>query len=181
MDIDTLPLREKAIALKLLDLLPDISSKIVLLAPATNRGMFRNYISIFGKHISSYNLSDIYFSNRLNKSVIQNYEEKFAKGSFKLSIQLLKPFILPYLPNDKKIIIIGSFADRGIILNDLVKMGNDLGATTVIFPNICHAMMLDPDCIIVAETILGVIQNKKQEVEKYRICKRENDQKSSLD
>lgn len=102
MDIDTLPLREKAIALKLLDLLPDISSKIVLLAPATNRGMFRNYISIFGKHISSYNLSDIYFSNRLNKSVIQNYEEKFAKGSFKLSIQLLKPFILPYLPNDKK-------------------------------------------------------------------------------
>lgn len=34
---------------------------------------------------------------------------------------------------------------------------------------------------IVAETILGVIQNKKQEVEKYRICKRENDQKSSLD
>lgn len=70
---------------------------------------------------------------------------------------------------------------RGIILNDLVKMGNDLGATTVIFPNICHAMMLDPDWIIVAETILGVIQNKKQEVEKYRICKRENDQKSSLD
>ena len=63
------------VALKLLDLLPDISSKIVLLAPATNRGMFRNYISIFGKHISSYNLSDIYFSNRLNKSVIQNYEE----------------------------------------------------------------------------------------------------------
>ena len=56
MDIDTLPLREKAIALKLLDLLPDISSKIVLLAPATNRGMFRNYISIFGKHIYSYNL-----------------------------------------------------------------------------------------------------------------------------
>jgi len=53
--------------------------------------------------------------------------------------------------------------------------------TTVIFPNICHAMMLDPDWIIVAETILGVIQNKKQEVEKYRICKRENDQKSSLD
>lgn len=51
---------------------------------------------------------------------------------------MLKPFILPYLPNDKKIIIIGSFADRGIILNDLVKMGNDLGATTVIFPNICH-------------------------------------------
>lgn len=48
-------------------------------------------------------------------------------------------------------------------------MGNDLGATTVIFPNICHAMMLDPDWIIVAETILGVIQNKKQEVEKYRI------------
>ena len=90
---------------------------------------------------------------------------------------MLKPFILPYLPNDKKIIIIGSFADRGIILNDLVKMGNDLGATTVI----CHAMMLDPDWIIVAETILGVIQNKKQEVEKYRICKRENDQKSSLD
>ena len=89
MDIDTLPLREKAIALKLLDLLPDISSKIVLLAPATNRGMFRNYISIFGKHISSYNLSDIYFSNRLNKSVIQNYEEKFAKGSFKLSIHCL--------------------------------------------------------------------------------------------
>ena len=78
---------------------------------------------------------------------------------------MLKPFILPYLPNDKKIIIIGSFADRGIILNDLVKMGNDLGATTVIFPNICHAMMLDPDWIIVAETILGVIQNKKQEVE----------------
>ena len=164
MDIDTLPLREKAIALKLLDLLPDISSKIVLLAPATNRGMFRNYISIFGKHISSYNLSDIYFSNRLNKSVIQNYEEKFAKGSFKLSIQLLKPFILPYLPNDKKIIIIGSFADRGIILNDLVKMGNDLGATTVIFPNICHAMMLDPDWIIVAETILGVIQKDRKSV-----------------
>lgn len=45
------------------------------------------------------------------------------------------------MPNDKKIIIIGSFADRGIILNDLVKMGNDLGATTVIFPNICHYLM----------------------------------------
>lgn len=41
-------------------------------------------------------------------------------------------------------------------------MGNDLGATTVIFPNICHAMMLDPDWIIVAETILGVIQNKNK-------------------
>lgn len=46
------------------------------------------------------------------------------------------------MPNDKKIIIIGSFADRGIILNDLVKMGNDLGATTVIFPNICHVTVL---------------------------------------
>ena len=68
-----------------------------------------------------------------------------------------------------------------IIFIEFVYMCYDLGATTVIFQNICHAMMLDPDWIIVAETILGFIQNKKQEVEKYRICKRENDQKSSLD
>lgn len=149
------------IALKLLGLIPDISSKIVLLAPATNRGMFRNYVSIFCKHIFSYKLPDIYFSNRLNKSTMQNYEEKFAKVSSKLSIQLLKPFILPCLSKDKKIMIIGSFADRGIILNDLHKMGDDLGATTVIFPNICHAMMLDPDWLIVAETILSFIQNKE--------------------
>lgn len=75
------------------------------------------------------------------------------------------------MPNDKKIIIIGSFADRGIILNDLVKMGNDLGATTVIFPNICHAMMLDPDWIIVAETILGVIQNKNKRLKNIEYVK----------
>lgn len=150
------------IALKLLDLIPDISSKIILLAPATNRGMFKNYISIFCKHISSANLLDIYFSNRLEESIIQNYKEKISKVSSKLSIQLLKPFTLPCLQNNKEIIIIGSFADRGIMLNDLYRMGNDLGAITVIFPDICHAMMLDPNWSIVAETILNFIQNKRE-------------------
>lgn len=75
------------------------------------------------------------------------------------------------MPNDKKIIIIGSFADRGIILNDLVKMGNDLGATTVIFPNICHAMMLDPDWIIVAETILGLFKTKNKRLKNIEYVK----------
>lgn len=50
-------------------------------------------------------------------------------------------------------------------------MGNDLGATTVIFPNICHAMMLDPDWIIVAETTLGVIQNKNKRLKNIEYVK----------
>ena len=83
MDIDTLPLREKAIALKLLDLLPDISSKIVLLAPATNRGMFRNYISIFGKHISSYNLWQSDVQTEITYAVVV-YEERCMHRNYRV-------------------------------------------------------------------------------------------------
>lgn len=147
------------VILKLLALFPDISSKIVLLAPATNRGMLKNYGKIFIQRATLKKMSSIYFSERLNENDIKKYEKKFAGISAKVSFQLIKSFTLPILLDNKNVMIIGSYADKGVGINNLYTMGNDLNAITVIFPNICHAMMLDPEWKVIADTILNFIEN----------------------
>ena len=145
------------VLLELLHRNPELADKIILLSPATYRGMLGEYFKFSFKYIKLRGISGVYFTNRIDEEVMNSYRSKFVRVSKKISRQLLKPIKLPLLLREKCILIIGSHGDMGVSESLICRIGKELKAKTIFFPDMCHVLMLDPDWRKVAVEILDFL------------------------
>ena len=143
--------------LKLLNKRPDIASKVVFLCPAANKGMLKDYAKVFIGHFRAGSMERIYFSDRISDEKIALYRRKMCNISWKTSAELLKPFKLNDEIKTKQYMIVGSSSDLCVVSSDMIGLSEELSAKMVIFPEMCHMVMVDPDWEKTAEAVLEFI------------------------
>lgn len=134
-------------------------SKIVLLTPTPNYGMLKEYLKFMLNCVRKKGLAKTYFSDRIkNDKLFMHYKSYLTICSRKVAIQLLKSQVDRDFSLDCDALVIGSMSDLTMSHNAIYSMGKYLHAKVVFFPNLCHAVMLDKDWILVAEEILEYIR-----------------------
>lgn len=162
------------IVLKWLELNPDYQGQVVLLAPSDYHKIWIEYLRYFFAMIKSREKAKMYFGPDM-----EQYKKLFKKTeatvSIKLSFQLLSPHIISNEPVHQKILVQGSFDDKGVSYKSVIQVGKRLNAKTILYPGICHAMMLDKQWTVVAKDIQTFLEQSEEPFQKLkgqeqRIC-----------
>lgn len=157
----------------------------ILFAPATAGGMnllktffdtyfFHKNLHIAANKASGKNVTDAdlfhaaFFNGRIPMKEIKKYNTLLQAESVKITkIDLFKPYTNNYT-RDIPILVIGSYADSYFPKESLEKTASmyectidDTKRHLEILPDLCHDMMLDPDCEKSAEPVLKFMENNK--------------------
>ena len=149
------------VALKWLELNPDYQGQVVLLAPSDYNKIWIEYLRYFINMIKRREKAEMYFGPDTEQYKI-SFKRTEATVSTKLSFELLSPHVISRIPFQQKILVQGSFDDKGVSYKSVIRVGKRLNAKTILYPGICHAMMLDKQWAVVAKDIQTFLeQNNK--------------------
>ncbi len=103
------------------------------------------------------NKKRFYFSDRLDDNKLEQYIEKFEKETKQIEFLIVRRNI-PSNYDWSKTLILSSLDDQCMPISVGIDAGKRVGAKIIIYANICHDMMLDPDWEYVAEDIYYFIE-----------------------
>jgi alpha-beta hydrolase superfamily lysophospholipase len=106
--------------------------------------------------MAKYN-SKIFFSKRLLDEECRDLALKIQPESKKAEIEMHRQIVPESIRTKIPVLVLGSKNDFIISEKDIIKTGKTYQTRPVIFSNICHDMMLDPDWQVVADEILTFI------------------------
>lgn len=138
----------------------DIDS-LVLLTPIPYYSMRKEYIFFIKNFIKYKSFGKMYFGDRIEKESMRYYCDLFSPPSYRISMGLLNGIKKTRDFSKIRTLVVASLKDLGVSNRACIDVGRKFNAETIFFPNMCHAIMLDPEWKIVAETIHNFIQKEK--------------------
>lgn len=127
--------------------------KLIFLAPIPYYGMKKEYICFMKNFCIHRSLSKLYFTNRLTKNKEKEYVDKFRLTPSRITYELLRPIEEKKLCRKNNTLVIASAKDLGVTNKACIAVGEKFNAKIIFFPEMCHAIMLDPDWQLAAEEI----------------------------
>lgn len=104
------------------------------------------------------NKKQFYFSNRLKDKLSKQYIGKFKRESIQIEFLIVRKNIPGNYQWKYKTLILSSLNDQCMPISVGIDAGKRVGAKVIIYENICHDMMLDPEWRCVAEDIYHFMQ-----------------------
>lgn len=115
------------------------------------------------------NKKRFYFSNRLENNKAEQYIEKFEKESRQIEFLIVRKNIPGNYEWKYKTLILSSLNDQCMPISIGIEAGKRVGAKVIIYENICHDMMLDPEWKCVAEDIYHFMQENTSEKDQTHV------------
>mgnify|MGYP000491554847 CR=1 FL=1 len=109
------------------------------------------------------NKKRFYFSERLEDDNAERYIEKLKKEPRWIEFLVVRKNIPGNYDWKYKTLILSSLNDQCMPISIGIDAGKRIGAKVIIYENICHDMMLDPEWRCVAEDICHFIQENNGE------------------
>jgi len=171
-----------AIVQKILHLHQDRIKAVVLIASVPPNGMMKDelrltfasfiqriQLSLFGRSNYQNNMTKLFFSKELPVKKRNELIRFLQSESNKARKELIKQIVPKSIGTKVPMLILGSKKDYIFSEKTTIHIGENYKTKPVIFPNISHDMMLDPNWKTVAEEILSFLYettSKKEEREK---------------
>lgn len=147
-----------SILMRILSQYQDIAEKVIFLAPMPYNGVWAEYCRIGFSSLRYHDSLDMYFGNRLAKEKVERYKEKCSPVSTRVSRQLLVPILLNKTFYKMNSLVIGSTSDLMVSKVAVYKVGKKFNSKIIMFPEMCHMLMLDPEWGKVADEIRRYIE-----------------------